>query len=44
MGLETPKEIPQNVIDNYFTMVEKGASKNLGFEDDILKTFVETVK
>jgi len=43
-GLETPKEIPQNVIDNYFTMMEKGASKFLGFEDDILKTFVNTIK
>ena len=43
-GLEKPKEISQNVIDNYFTMVEEGANKFLGFETETFLTNVEFIK
>ena len=43
-GLEKPKEIPQRIIDNYFVMMEAGTDRFLGFENEILETFVNTEK
>ena len=43
-GLEKPKEIPQNVIDNYFQMMEDGVNKFLGFETETIENNVSFIK
>ena len=43
-GLEKPKEIPQNVIDNYFQMMEAGVNKFLGFETETIENNVSFIK